>query len=156
MDLYFEVEHNPRIKMELWNQSVQVWLKKCVYLRVYNNNPKRASLAMYATFLVSAFWHGFYFAYYVAFLQFAFVNNITRYLFKAQYKFAAYDGWTLKVIRWIVSTTAMNFIGGTFLLLLTEKIWVFYKHFYFAVPIGLLATQAFFMLTNWGQKPKMK
>ena len=152
MNIYFEIEDNPRIKMELWNQSVQLWLKKCVYLRVYNNNPKRATIAMYSTFLISAFWHGFYFAYYVSFVQFALVNNVTRYLYKASYKFEAFDGLGLRTLRWIVSTTTMNYIGGTFLLLLTDKIWKFYWNFYFAVSVWLVVAQVFFMVTGWGQR----
>ena len=152
MDIYFEVEHNPRIKIELWNQSVQTWLKKCVYLRVYDNNPKRATIAMYATFLISAFWHGFYLAYYIAFLQFGLINNVTRYIFKAQYKFEPINGIILKTMRWIISTTVMNYIGATFLLLLNDKIWMFYLNFDLAVTLGLIITQVFFMITGWGQR----
>lgn len=152
MDLNYEIEHNPRVKMELWNQSVQIWLKKCVYLRIYNNNPKMANLALYATFIISAFWHGFYLAYYIAFLQFAIVNSVTRYIFKAQYKFERYNSFWLNAVRWVAATTIINYIGATFLLLLTDKIWKFYTNFYFAVTIGLLVTQGFFMVTAWGQR----
>ena len=155
MDINFEIEHNPRVKMELWNQSVQTWLKKCVYLRVYDNNPKKATLATYSTFLVSAFWHGFYLAYYIAFIQFALIINVTRYIFKAQSKFERLPGQTaLKVVRWIIATTAMNYIGGTFLLLLNDKIWAFYKNFYFSVTIGMVVAQIFFMVTGWGQSSR--
>ena len=155
MDLYFEVEHNPRVKIELWNQSVQTWLKKCVYIRVYDNNPKNATLATYSTFLVSAFWHGFYFAYYVAFIQFSLIINVTRYLFKAQSKFERLPAQNvIRVVRWIVSTTAMNYIGGTFLLLLNDKILAFYKNFYFSITIGLVVLQMFFMVTGWGQRAR--
>ena len=157
MDLYFELEHNPRIKIELWNQSVQTWLKKCVYLRVYANNPKRAFLATYSTFLVSAFWHGFYFAYYLAFIQFALSINVTRFLFKAGHKFERLPGLNvIKIVRWVVSTTTMNYIGGTFLLLITGKIFDFYRNFYYAVTIGLVVTQVFFMVTGWGQRTVVK
>lgn len=152
MDLNFELESNPRVKIELWNQSVQVWLKKCVYIRVYRNNPKRANIAMFATFFVSAFWHGFYLAYYIAFIQFALVNNVTKFLYKAAHKFEPINGWALAAFTWIISTVTMSFIGGSFLLLLTEKVWAFYINFYFAVPIGLVLTYVFFTVTQWGQR----
>lgn len=54
-----ELPENARSVSSAWNSSTAVWLKRYVYTRV--NRPGQASQAgTYATFAVSAFWHGFY------------------------------------------------------------------------------------------------
>jgi hypothetical protein len=47
-----------------WNISVQEWLRKCIYQR---SPIKSRMLNQLYVFLVSAFWHGFYAAYYISF-----------------------------------------------------------------------------------------
>lgn len=91
MDVNFELEDNPKNKIDLWNQSVQIWLKKCVFSRIMGNDPKKANFAMNVTFMVSAFWHGFYFAYYIAFMQFFLIGSVTKFFFKVRIYFGLKD-----------------------------------------------------------------
>ena len=54
-----------RVKISNWNMSCQEWLRKCIYERsTFKNKTYRQML----TFLVSAFWHGFYGGYYLSFM----------------------------------------------------------------------------------------
>jgi lysophospholipid acyltransferase len=46
-----------------WNIMTQAWLERHIFLRV----PRSGGLNKWATFLASAFWHGFYGGYYLAF-----------------------------------------------------------------------------------------
>jgi hypothetical protein len=63
VDIFFELEPNPKKKTEYWNSSFQVWLKDVVYFRLSQQvNP---NLALFGTFIISAFWHGLYLTYYV-------------------------------------------------------------------------------------------
>jgi hypothetical protein len=39
-----------------------------------NASPARTTFAMYGTYIVSAFWHGFYPTYYIFFVQTALFN----------------------------------------------------------------------------------
>ena len=55
---------NPKLKTNYWNTSVQIWLKDAIYDNIVKS-AKSANIAMYATFLVSAFWHGIHLTYYV-------------------------------------------------------------------------------------------
>lgn len=60
----FETAIHPRDKISNWNMSVQDWLRK----GIYNRSPiKSRALKQLYVFLVSAFWHGFYPAYYISF-----------------------------------------------------------------------------------------
>lgn len=74
-----DLKTNPKDKIDKWNISVQTWLRRYVYLRVYTEkemkeNPKKANKAQMITFGVSAFWHGFYPSYYIAFFHWNLIN----------------------------------------------------------------------------------
>lgn len=62
--IMFEFEPNPKNKTEYWNSSIQSWLKTIVYDNIIIVAKKNQSLAVFGTFLVSAFWHGIYLTYY--------------------------------------------------------------------------------------------
>lgn len=51
---------------------------------------RNQTLATYVTFIVSAFWHGFFFIYYFFFLEWALFNQVTKYFYKARHRFALY------------------------------------------------------------------
>lgn len=60
----FETSIHVRDKVGSWNISVQEWLRKCIYQR---SPIKSRMLNQLYVFIVSAFWHGFYAAYYISF-----------------------------------------------------------------------------------------
>ena len=54
-----------------WNMTISFWLKKYVYNRLVSNSDKRPGMFEFLmTFLISAFWHGFYPGYYLFFVYF--------------------------------------------------------------------------------------
>ena len=59
----FETSPHVREKINHWNISVQEWLRKSIYQRSSLSNKTANQLYV---FTVSAFWHGFYFAYYIS------------------------------------------------------------------------------------------
>ena len=152
MDLKFEYDPNFKNKIDYWNKSVQAWLKTCVYMRVYNNNPKRATMATFVTFLVSAFWHGFYISYYIFFLHWAFVSGLAKYLYKARHKFQRFEGKVFNFLTLVVATTLMNYMGTTFLLLEWNKVVFYYGEVYYFGTILLVGAYIFFAVTGWGQR----
>ena len=55
-------------KVEAWNMTIALWLKKYVYLRLVSySKGKPGVLEFLTTFVISAFWHGFYPGYYFFF-----------------------------------------------------------------------------------------
>lgn len=66
-----DLSHYLKRQTTSWNISISNWLKKYVYLRlVSNSGGKPGILEFLLTFLISAFWHGFYPGYYMFFTFF--------------------------------------------------------------------------------------
>ena len=60
-----EASVHVREKINNWNVQVQKWLGRCIYQR---HDFKSKTKNQLFVFLISAFWHGFYAAYYVSFV----------------------------------------------------------------------------------------
>ena len=91
-----------------------------------------------ATFVVSAFWHGFYPSYYVMFVYAAVLSEVNYIVFKSQTLFKQYIP---KVLIWPVclflNMSCMNYFGIVFCALTLENTWFFLKETYGFVYIGL-------------------
>lgn len=81
-----ETAQNTRGYLENWNKNTNHWLRNYVYLRVTPKGKKPGFRASLATFSTSAFWHGFYPGYYMAFILASFVQTVAK---SASYPFYA-------------------------------------------------------------------
>lgn len=73
-----ESAQNSRGYLEHWNMNTNKWLRYYIYLRVTPRNRKPGFRASMATFVTSAFWHGFYPGYYLAFVLASFVQTAAK------------------------------------------------------------------------------
>ena len=73
-----ETAQNTRAYLENWNMNTNNWLRNCMYLRVTPKGKKPGFRASLATFVTSAFWHGFYPGYYLSFVLAAFLQTIAK------------------------------------------------------------------------------
>ena len=73
-----ESAQNSRAYLENWNINTNTWLRNCVYLRVTPKGRKPGFRASLATFVTSAFWHGFYPGYYLTFILAAFIQTAAK------------------------------------------------------------------------------
>lgn len=71
---------------ENWNHGGHLWLKRYVFFRT--NRILNPELALYLTFVVSAFWHGYYPMYLLAFLFYAITIEAHKELYKAYFKYS--------------------------------------------------------------------
>ncbi|CAG5176041.1 uncharacterized protein ALTATR162_LOCUS8283 [Alternaria atra] len=78
MPLEIESAQNARAYLGFWNINTNNWLKNYMYLRVTPKGQKPGFRATLATFVTSAFWHGFYPGYYLAFVLAAFVQTAAK------------------------------------------------------------------------------
>jgi len=76
--LEIERAQNARAYLGFWNINTNQWLKNYMYLRVTPKGKKPGFRATLATFVTSAFWHGFYPGYYLAFVLAAFVQTAAK------------------------------------------------------------------------------
>ena len=78
--LGIESAQNSRAYLENWNMNTNHWLRNYMYLRVTPKDKKPGFRASLATFITSAFWHGFYPGYYLSFVLAAFLQTIAKSL----------------------------------------------------------------------------
>ena len=136
-----------------WNMSIAKWLRCCVYLRA-SEAPLPSILKgvighrQYATILtrfVSAFWHGFYPGYYMAFMSTVLqseADSISRKYIKPL--FMKPNGtkphWIYTLCGKIHTAFCLNVYGSAFLVLsasATLKIW---SSVYFSIHLLNIAT----------------
>ena len=73
-----EFGQNMRGYLAGWNINTNSWLRNYVYLRVTPKGKKPGFTATLATFVTSAFWHGFYPGYYLAFVLASFAQTAAK------------------------------------------------------------------------------
>ncbi|KAF2128503.1 MBOAT-domain-containing protein [Dothidotthia symphoricarpi CBS 119687] len=73
-----ETAQNARAFLGFWNINTNQWLRNYMYLRVTPKGKKPGFRATLATFVTSAFWHGFYPGYYMAFVLASFVQTTAK------------------------------------------------------------------------------
>ncbi|KAF2854267.1 MBOAT family protein-like protein [Plenodomus tracheiphilus IPT5] len=73
-----ETAQNARAYLGFWNINTNHWLRNYMYLRVTPKGQKPGFRATLATFVTSAFWHGFYPGYYLAFVLASFVQTAAK------------------------------------------------------------------------------
>lgn len=74
-----ELAPNLRVLLSGWNANTAEWMRYSVYNRIYSKGSKRSiTVATVVTFLLSAFWHGYYPGYYLTFLGMAWLTDISR------------------------------------------------------------------------------
>lgn len=158
--LFNEFGMNPKFKMVYWNTSIHLWLKYNVYTRVlsgpapFKNNRTLASLI---TYVFSAFWHGFYPAYYISF--------VLVYLFEQGDQFLEMLGFYKyvdeRVYLWpfvsIRTTYIFNSIGTVFYNLEYKNFVQMLKNLY-GFPLNyivfMFVLSVGFRLGGFGKKPK--
>ncbi|KAJ2615003.1 Lysophospholipid acyltransferase [Coemansia sp. RSA 1365] len=167
-----DVELGSSIKqlIDNWNIGTNTWLRHHVYLRITPpsaTGPRVSSTkATMLTFLISAWWHGFYPEYYLTFVLGALAASSARTLrrnlhplvalppnsklssvnaFRRTIK-AAYD-----VCGWLMSKYTLDFVVAPFMLLSLHPALLMWKLNYCAVPLGILAIFIFFNLLGAGR-----
>lgn len=114
-----------------WNRNTSFWLRRYVYERV--DHPL---LSLMATYMVSAFWHGFYPGFYLFFITVGIGQEITRRIRqKVRPYFMEEDGKTPKSVKVLYD------LGG----LVLTHCWICYC----AIPFKVLTVKD--TLELWGK-----
>lgn len=126
-----ELENSTKIRIDNWNISIQKWLKNCIYLPSKDTLRLSSRQASMLTFVVSAFWHGFYPTYYFSFVAWNFVMEAEKLVYNCPALFAVFPSFYFRFlldlhgllfkryltanwlamfwnVKWFV---AMNFVG---------------------------------------------
>ncbi|KAF3033923.1 lysophospholipid acyltransferase [Didymella keratinophila] len=147
-----ETAQNTRAFLGEWNINTNLWLRNYMYLRVTPKGQKPGFGATLATFVTSAFWHGFYPGYYMAFVLAALLQaaaksgrRLVRPLFMtADGKSSLPTKIYYDVFTFFLTQLAFSFTVAPFILLGfsdTLKVW---SRVYFYTLIGAAASFGLF------------
>ena len=131
--IYNEVGMDPNLKMTYWNNSIHIWLKYNVFVRVLGSKGKYKNnkvIAAFCTYALSAIWHGFYASYYISFIIFYLFEQCAHFLHEVGFYDFVYDNkfmWPLIALK----TSFFNDIIGSIFFCLeigtTKQILISYK-----------------------------
>ena len=85
-----EFAQNSHAYLGNWNINTNHWLRNYIYLRVTPKGKKPGFRASMATFVTSAFWHGFEPGYYLAFVLASFIQNVAKSKLKYVFDHSCY------------------------------------------------------------------
>ncbi|CAD8111559.1 unnamed protein product [Paramecium sonneborni] len=145
----FEIEFSPIKRTKHWNSSVQLWLQTCFYDRY-----KQHKSALLLTFVLSAYWHGFFIAYYVFFIEWAIFNEITKQVYRAKDKFKFIPIPIQKMICAIYGQLAVNSTATPIGLLKWDKVLKAMNDLGWVAQILMVVVWGFFKITKFGQSKK--
>ena len=138
-----------------WNMSVTTWIRKCVFNRISisGKDPEkpsslRRSLAQHCSFIFSAFWHGFYPAYYIMFFFFSIHAEVSKMAYVSDFSNFPAKGF-IKWIAWIMMWEIGNFLGIIFFALDLRLSIRFITSVYGFPIIQLVLAWAFFKVTGY-------
>ncbi|MCJ1385934.1 lysophospholipid acyltransferase [Xylographa soralifera] len=147
-----ESAQNSRAYLENWNMNTNAWLRNYMYLRVTPKGKKPGFRASLATFVTSAFWHGFYPGYYLSFVLAAFVQttakNARRYI---RPFFLTPDGQRptpakryYDLVTYFATQSVFCFTTAPFVLLTFSASLLVWARVYFYAVLMIAASMAFF------------
>ncbi|KAJ1673505.1 Lysophospholipid acyltransferase [Spiromyces aspiralis] len=164
-----EFSSSQKVMIDNWNIGTNVWLRNHIYVRLLPTTGKSSSRATLITFIVSAFWHGFYPGYYMAFVLTSFGTSAARLLRRnlrpvvlaAAKRSVANDKGTdvestpikriYNVLGWFAGMVIFNVCGCTFVLLDASRSLQAWRALYFTPMIGIAAVILAFQTFKLGR-----
>ncbi|TEY74310.1 hypothetical protein BOTCAL_0074g00270 [Botryotinia calthae] len=147
-----ETAQNTRAYLGNCNMNTNNWLRNYIYLRVTPKGKKPGFRASMATFVTSAFWHGFFPGYYLAFILASFIQTVAKNCRRCFRPFFI-DPKTSQptshklyydVFSWLATQLAFSFTVAPFILLTLPASFLVWSRVYFYAVIGTALSTAFF------------
>ncbi len=150
-----ETAQNTRAYLENWNMKTNAWLRNYVYLRVTPRGRKPGFRASMATFVTSAFWHGFYPGYYLTFVLASFIQtaakNVRRYVRPLFFRDPATlqdplpaKAWIYDPLSLLATQVFFGFAVAPFILLTLQDSLLAWSRVYFYAVAGVAVSMAAF------------
>ncbi|KAI1760155.1 MBOAT-domain-containing protein [Hypoxylon sp. FL1150] len=147
-----ESAQNSRAYLENWNMNTNKWLRYYIYLRVTPRNRKPGFRASMATFVTSAFWHGFYPGYYLSFVLASFVQTAAKH-FRRNVRPFFLDPVTQKPLpskkyydaaSWLATQATFSFVVAPFVILRLDHSLAAWGRVYYYAILTTASSLAFF------------
>jgi len=143
----FETAQNVKTLSGAWNKKTANWLGRYVYIRTGGS--------LFATYSLSAFWHGFYPGYYLFFLTVPFMTVCERMgRKKLTPRFSTGKKWDLYgILCFLVTSLIVEYAVIAFQLLALDWAWGAWKSHYF---FGHILSLVFYLVLSNVPSPKVK
>ncbi|KAI7087646.1 MBOAT family protein-like protein [Hortaea werneckii] len=146
-----ELAQNSHAYLGNWNINTNHWLRNCVYLRVTPRGKKPGFRSSMATFVTSAFWHGFEPGYYLSFILASFMQNVAKNSRRLLRPFFMTPDGTKPLPRkryydiatWLITQLTFSFTTAPFILLSVHDSLAVWARNYFFCPIGVALCSLF-------------
>ncbi|KAF9990217.1 lysophospholipid acyltransferase [Mortierella antarctica] len=140
----YETGQSIKTLADSWNMGTNKWLKHSVYFRVVASGAKPGALETFATFGVSALWHGFYPGYYLMFASAAMAltaGKLLRTHLRPRFVSASTGKTPLlyNMLGMVLTQATINTLSMSFLLLTFKDSIEVWKNLYFVVHLGIIA-----------------
>lgn len=138
----YEVETatNCNSLLRAWNYRVHIWLKHYVSERLTAKDERPTTWHYLATYMISAFWHGFYPLYYVNFFLVAVASFVHKDFYNMWILFKPIPRPIRIGLCIFLNMFTVNYIGMMQTALTIEHGFKFLKATYYFVPIMLIIT----------------
>ncbi|THW49728.1 MBOAT family protein-like protein [Aureobasidium pullulans] len=151
--LEIELAQNSHAYLGNWNINTNMWLRNYIYLRVTPKGKKPGFRASMATFVTSAFWHGFYPGYYLAFVLASFIQNsaknsrrlIRPFFMSADGTKALPSKRYYDIFTWLCTQLAFSFTVAPFIFLGFSSSLLIWQRVYFYTIIAVSAASLFLL-----------
>lgn len=124
--------------LRFWNHQVHLWLKFYIMARISTPGKRPGMFESMSTFIVSAFWHGFYPFYYVMFFFAAILVECAKDMFKARALFGSIPPFARTIIANFLSLFCLNYFGILQNALTFQRGGAFMQGTWAIVPVGLV------------------
>lgn len=132
-----------------WNVSTNQWLNTFIYQRL-----GRTFTANLTTYLVSAFWHGFYPGYYITFVSGALYTALTRQIYR-KFTWPLPPKWR-PILLYLPNYLLVDYYAAAFSLQTLQDSIAFAKAWYFYGHIFMLLAFLILPLIKTTKKPASK
>ncbi|KAI9593389.1 MBOAT, membrane-bound O-acyltransferase family-domain-containing protein [Syncephalis fuscata] len=142
-----ELAESSRELMDSWNIGTNRWLRHYVYMRLVKPGQKSTFVATFATYIISAIWHGFYPGYYLTFASGAIVTTTARTM-RRTFRPIVVPGHSATVpsvgkriydvLGWFLTQTINNYIVAPFQILTFAGSWSVWQTNGFAPHIAMI------------------
>ena len=140
------------------------WIGDCFYEPLNARFPRSKSIPTFVSFICSALWHGIYPSYYIAFIHWALLTEVSKLCYKASHLMRRFENLLVyKVLVWVLASTVFNYVGLMVVILGTRELFSYLNGVYWFGTIVILGMYAFFMFNpqltrsrNPSTKPEAK
>jgi len=116
-----ETAATPVKSMAYWNHMISVWLNKYVTQRLITKGEKAGPMVTAGTFMISAFWHGFYPFYYFMFIMCGFYVELCKDVYRMRILFDFIPAPFGHILATISVHFFLNYLGVSFDALTFER-----------------------------------